>query len=84
MMQIEKTIAAEPFQIDAQHADVLGAMHEDGTRISREDLAVQLNGLGYEARLPWLGRALNELTRGGFLRRYPSGYSITPRGLALP
>ena len=82
-MQIEKRIAAEPFQLDAQHADVLRAMHEDGAPISRDDLAVQLNRWGHEARLRWLPRTLNDLTRNGYLRRLTSGYAITEKETAV-
>jgi hypothetical protein len=51
------------------HHDVMWQFSGAADRTSSGDIARALNRIGYDAKWGGLGRALNELCRGGFLKR---------------
>ncbi|HEY4012767.1 MAG TPA: CopG family transcriptional regulator [Polyangiaceae bacterium] len=68
---------ADDFNWQDWHRHIL--MEFDGFKepITREDAARKITGYGLRFGL---GRALNELTRNGYLRHLKTGYVITPKG----
>jgi len=76
---------------DTEHADALGVIIEADKAVEGEprgidmgEIGIQLSYMGYDARMLFLGRALNELRRWGFIRRLKTGYVPTDKGRAVP
>lgn len=64
-----RAAAAQGSGLSRGHHDVMWQFSGAERRVSRGDIARALNSSGYDAKLAWLGRALNELCREGFLKR---------------
>ncbi len=78
-----KLVEGDSFELEAEHTAVLGCLNAN-TPTSVDDMARELNSEGWEAKMKWLPRALNELRRAGYIRRMLSGYMLTPKGAAVP